>query len=221
MPPKDLTGQRFGKLTVLHLAEPTRSPGGKAIRRWHCVCDCGTELDVNQNALTATRNGTTSCGCSRIGSLLSHKIGERFGKLEIIGFAPLASTRSSGARSGYLCRCDCGREVVMTSQNLSTARSCGCEVAAKAAERIKPEGQNVLGRENGSMTCKTKPGMPPTKASKTGVRGVYWNAREQRYIARIGYRNRNIIIGRFKSLEAAARARAAAEEEIWPQEDES
>lgn len=217
---KDLTGQRVGKLTVLHLADPARSPGGKAIRRWHCICDCGREVDVNQNALTSTSKPTTSCGCSRVGSLLTHKIGERFGKLEIIGFAPLESVRASGAKSGYLCRCDCGREVVMSSQNLASARSCGCEVALRAAERIKPDGQNVLGRENGSMRSKTKPGMPPTKASKTGVRGVYWSSREECYIAQIGYKRRTIKIGRFKSLDAARRAREAAEEEIWPSQED-
>ena len=51
--PKDLTGQRFGRLTVLRLCEePYISPSGKKTRRWICRCDCGREISVLQNALT-------------------------------------------------------------------------------------------------------------------------------------------------------------------------
>jgi hypothetical protein len=53
----DLTGQRFGRLTVLSVVVRNRS------RRWLCRCDCGNELDVARNNL---RSGCTkSCGCLR------------------------------------------------------------------------------------------------------------------------------------------------------------
>lgn len=220
MAAKDLTGQRFGKLTVLRLADPVRSPGGKQIRRWHCLCDCGNEIDINQNALTSKGNPTTSCGCSRLGKLMTHKIGERFGKLEIIGYAPLEKPIDNGQKTGYLCLCDCGRKVVLPTKALLANHSCGCDIAEKAAERIMPDGQNVFGRENGSMRSKTRPGMPPTIGSHTGVRGVYWSSREQCYIAKIGYRNKSITIGRFKSLNDAKLAREEAEREIWPSADD-
>ena len=62
---KDLTGMRFGKLTVTsENPEPYISPKGIKFRRWNCKCDCGKELIVLQNALTAKKNGTVSCGCS-------------------------------------------------------------------------------------------------------------------------------------------------------------
>ena len=53
----DLTGQRFGKLTVLHRVENTNL--GKS--RWMCRCDCGREHTVLGDDL---RSGhTKSCGC--------------------------------------------------------------------------------------------------------------------------------------------------------------
>jgi hypothetical protein len=56
----DLTGQTFGRLTVVAL-DPVRDNGGK--RRWRCVCDCGAEKVVMRSSL---RKGTTvSCGCSK------------------------------------------------------------------------------------------------------------------------------------------------------------
>lgn len=53
----DLTGQKFGRLTVVKRAE--NSPKGEA--RWQCVCDCGNEHTVCGSYL---RNGKSrSCGC--------------------------------------------------------------------------------------------------------------------------------------------------------------
>lgn len=52
----DLTGQRFGRLTVLSRAENR----GKSVY-WNCVCDCGSSVTVRASGL---RRGTCqSCGC--------------------------------------------------------------------------------------------------------------------------------------------------------------
>ena len=40
---KDLTGQRFGRLTALY---PTNRRDYKGSVIWHCRCDCGNETDV-------------------------------------------------------------------------------------------------------------------------------------------------------------------------------
>ena len=55
----DLTGQRFGKLTVIEKAETLNKNA-----RFKCRCDCGNEMIVESQKL---RNGkTNSCGCLRI-----------------------------------------------------------------------------------------------------------------------------------------------------------
>lgn len=53
----DLTGQRFGRLTVLDVAE--RGGGGV---RWRCLCDCGNETVGRTGHLRA--GSKTSCGCA-------------------------------------------------------------------------------------------------------------------------------------------------------------
>lgn len=53
----DLTGQEFGRLTVLRRAE--NSKGGKA--RWFCSCECGEQRVVCGAYLRS--GNTTSCGC--------------------------------------------------------------------------------------------------------------------------------------------------------------
>lgn len=62
MPPiRDLTGQRFGRLTVLKRGDDYIYPNGKTKVMWMCRCDCGKEKDISGSALT--QGLTQSCGC--------------------------------------------------------------------------------------------------------------------------------------------------------------
>lgn len=53
----DLTGQKFGRLTVVERVE--NSNAGKA--RWRCKCDCGNEKTTLSESLR--KGKTSSCGC--------------------------------------------------------------------------------------------------------------------------------------------------------------
>ena len=53
----DLTGKKFGRLTVIKRVENNK--WGKA--QWLCRCDCGNETIVRCDYLV--QNRTTSCGC--------------------------------------------------------------------------------------------------------------------------------------------------------------
>jgi hypothetical protein len=53
----DLTGQRFGRLTVLRRSDIRRNRN----TYWLCRCDCGNERNVQRSALMTNRS--TSCGC--------------------------------------------------------------------------------------------------------------------------------------------------------------
>jgi len=65
----NVTGMRFGKLTVIGRSEKTSSSGAL----WVCICDCGGKTVTTSLKL---RNGhTSSCGCLRINasqSLIIH-----------------------------------------------------------------------------------------------------------------------------------------------------
>jgi len=58
---KDLSGQKFGRLTILYRAEDYVSPKGRHCTKWHCRCDCGNECDVRSDGLCIGR--VQSCGC--------------------------------------------------------------------------------------------------------------------------------------------------------------
>ena len=118
----DLTGKRFGKLTVIKYAFTRK---GKAY--WHCKCDCGNEKDISGTHLV--QGDIKSCGCYRRlmdRSQYTEKIpddkfiGMKFGMLTVI-------KRARG--TAWLCKCDCGNYKVVERHNLvgGDIVSCGCK----------------------------------------------------------------------------------------------
>ena len=69
--------------------------------------------------------------------------GERYGRLVVLNFAGLLSGRTS-----WLCKCDCGNEVITSSNSLRRGRtqSCGCIRKEKASCQSKIAG-NIRGQQ--------------------------------------------------------------------------
>lgn len=128
----DLTGQKFGKWTVLGEA-PTRIYGArKAHRRfWSCRCDCGTEREVLQSSLT--NGNSTGCGCKKLLDLT----GQQFGDWDVIDEAPRWFDNKVWRRT-WNCLCICGERRVVTQANLRSgaSRGCGCYRNELARERF-------------------------------------------------------------------------------------
>lgn len=57
---RDITGQRFGRLTALYPVAGRTVRGSKI---WHCRCECGNETDIPYNTLLYSN--TRSCGCKK------------------------------------------------------------------------------------------------------------------------------------------------------------
>ena len=128
MPKKrDLTGQQFGRLTVVN--ETDKRQNGSVV--WHCQCICGKTVDVIGPSLTAGR--TRSCGCLKQESDKKPKgnvidlVGQKFNHLTVIARA------GSDQRGEALweCECDCPTHshIIVLGSNLRRGhtQSCGCE----------------------------------------------------------------------------------------------
>ena len=75
---KDLTGQKFGKLTVLEITTERRNR--QVV--WKCQCNCGNIVYIVGSSL---RNGhTQSCGCSWYEDKAEDLTGQQFGKLTVL-----------------------------------------------------------------------------------------------------------------------------------------
>ena len=126
-------GQRFGYGVVIDPDARIKFPSslGPGKRAARLLCDCGNEYVKDIRSLVGVIAGTAqslSCGCMGRGSVID-RTGQRFGKVVIVKFAGIRQRK--GRRKGqggatWLCRCDCGNELVVTTANLTGTRSCGC-----------------------------------------------------------------------------------------------
>lgn len=105
-----------------------------------CICDCGNEKNIIiYNILKGT---TKSCGCLERESRYNRKnhakdlSGQRFGHLVVLG---ITDKRYSNQSVGWLCKCDCGNEKIISSGNLlrGKTRSCGCNKRSQYEEFIE------------------------------------------------------------------------------------
>ena len=110
---EDLTGRRFGMLTVLCQAEDYVSPQGQHYAQWLCQCDCGRQKEIVQDTLKA---GTIkTCGCGQFNGFKNHNknqkekndseiVGQVFDKLTVIE----RDNSYSNTKVYYKCLCECG-----------------------------------------------------------------------------------------------------------------
>lgn len=125
----DLTGQRFGKYTVIGRDET--KPKGKTCKvYWICLCDCGNKKSVRGDHLKSGK--ILSCGCehkkivSEITTIdLTNK---HFGFLTVIKKVDKPNQNTNDRSSYWLCKCDCGGEIVTSAHTLKMGKcnSCGC-----------------------------------------------------------------------------------------------
>lgn len=134
----DLTGQTFGRLTVLNY----QGINEKGIHMWLCRCECGNEKVARGDTL---RYGQTrSCGClaheahvaagkkGHPSSKFIDLTGQTFGYLTVLERAE----NNAHGQTRWRCRCVCGRETLVVAAKLRNGRtiSCGCMGLRHATE---------------------------------------------------------------------------------------
>ena len=119
--------------------------------------------------------------------------GQRYGKLTVLGPA-----ENVGDRTAWRCRCDCGQETVVKTYHLRSGHvaSCGCIPRATYVEGTCVE----------LLRAKTV-----RRNNTSGVPGVDWLARKQRWRASICFKGKRYYLGSFGKFEDAVRARREAE----------
>lgn len=125
----DLTGQKFGLLTVVKRADRP----GKHVH-WECDCACGGSKMVSGDALK--RGATTSCGCKPRGTPVD-LTGRRFGRYRV-----LRRAENRGHHVHWLCECSCGRRRDVDAYHLTSgaAQSCGCRARELTIQRNATHG---------------------------------------------------------------------------------
>ena len=146
----DLTGQRFGKWTVLR--KDIKCNSGSY---WICKCDCGTEKSVSSYSL---RHGNTfSCGCNKKDNGKDRIIdltGKRFTRLTVLH----RDANNKWGGTMWKCKCDCGKEIIVSSKNLikGGTKSCGCYSREMIGNRARTHGMRHTALYSKWASIKTK-----------------------------------------------------------------
>lgn len=189
----NLTGQRFGILTVQHEAERKGY--------WICRCDCGKTTEVSVYKLI--EGHTKSCGCIKINDLT----GKRFGRLTVLR----KSQRKSSGQYYWVCQCDCGKikEIIHSSLTQGTALSCGCLLR-----------ESVSKKQQEFAALKTNPdrirhSSKLQKNNTSGTTGVTYNKKTGIYTARISFKGIRYTLKRSHDINVCIAARKEAEEALF------
>lgn len=180
MPKKiDLTGQTFGKLTILREAtkeEKEFRPGAY----WICQCQCGKQIIKNGQGIR--KGETTSCGCDLSQKLKARSVkftdetGHRYGKLVVLerDYEKEAVHPNRGS-TYWKCQCDCGSIVSVLRSSLinGTTSSCGCFRKEKMTNTMRELSSNnfinEIGNKYGKLTVVAK-----NTIKQTNRQGVEW-----------------------------------------------
>ena len=204
---KDLTGQMFGDLEAL---DCVGSDKGSALWRMKCH-RCGGECiksakHLNYNDPLMPKD----CGCQNR-ERAADLVGRKFGSLKVLR---RDGTYPNGS-SAYICLCElCGSVKTYSASNLKKGqRSCGCAKAdSKRMKELSTRGvsRSVVDGVHIGNVFKQE----PTKASKTGVRGVYLVQKTHLYMASCKVHGELWQQAGFSSIEAAKKAREKAQAEL-------
>lgn len=120
----EMFGKKFGRLIIL---EKECKIDRYYRKFYYCKCDCGIEKWIRKDSLISKR--TESCGClnkEKVSKSNSSDIsGRTFGRLFVIS---RCNYKDKSGNYMYLCRCDCGKEVIKSGRGLNSGQtqSCGC-----------------------------------------------------------------------------------------------
>lgn len=230
---EDLTGQAFGRLTVLRQVEDYVSPQGKRKSRWLCECNCAERNQVVATGSKLKNGHTKSCGC-----LKDEKTSERFKKYNqysdklvdqygeyYIGFA--SNTNSEFYFDAeYFDKVSkyCWHESIHTIKNYHVLRAYSSELKQHIKMHQLVFGsycdhidRNTLNNRKYNLRKATFTENAQNKSiqknNTSGVVGISWNEKRKKWESSITINGKYTHLGRFVEKDDAIKARLIAEQE--------
>lgn len=235
---EDLTGKKFYRLTVIQRTEDYISPNGKHLARWICKCDCGNPNDVMAIGVDLKRGHTTSCGCLKLE--LASKMGKSRNKFNLVDL----ESKEYGIgytfkgeefwfdkedydkikdycwfydKRGYVVARGKGDiKIVFLHVLVMSPVPEGMLVDHK---RHPPRNEKKVDNRKNNLEFKTASqnniNCSLYSNNTSGVKGVSWNKRQQKWTASIQVNNKRIHLGYFIDKQDAIYARKKAEEEYF------
>lgn len=215
---KDLTGKRFGRLYVLSVKGKTKD-NKRYI--YHCLCDCGKECDVLGELLS---NGKTrSCGCLR--KETTSKMTKKYNTFELFDDYYIGYT-SKGEKfyfdvddyekikNDYWYFCN---DYVVCSRNghvITLSRFLMDCPEGYVVDHINHDKSNNR-KYNLRIVTVSQNGMNMLPPKDKACRGIEFNNKTNKWVARITVNGTRTTLGSFINIEDAINARKNAEIEYF------
>lgn len=237
---KDLTGQKFGRLTVLGLGEPLISKSSKKQNRWKCSCSCGSGKIIQALAYNLKNGNTSSCGClhlenaSKVGKktgAINGKLNKKYNTYNLTGDYGIGYTLNGKPFYFDLEDYDKIKDIcwyIDSRGYVANKTESGCiyfhrlvmglDKSDKGLEvdhiyhKTNDNRKSQLRIATSSQNHMNK-GLQSNNIS--GFRGVSFNKRTNKWCAEIHINNQKICLGEYLTLEEAAKVRKEAEEKYF------
>ena len=194
----DLTGQKFGRLTVVKRAENSKTGN----TQWLCLCDCGNYTVSTSSNLK--RNHTKSCGC--LNRELTSKRNKRYNTYNLSGSYGIGYTSN-------------GQEFYFDLEDYDKIKdycwyidSCTGYVRTRISEGRQISMHKLLFPSSKEVDHKKE---NSRNDNTSGITGVYWIKNRNKWRSEITYKNKVIHLGYFDKFEDAVKARKWAEEKYF------
>ena len=229
---KDLTGQKFGRLTVLEQVEDYIDKKGVHFANWKCQCDCGNVVNVITGSLTS-RN-TISCGCFH-SERVSKNLSEQRRKYNIYEFKVdygicydenkeyywLFDLEDYDKIKKYYWHNHNGYAIAK-DRNLNTTVVMSriiMNILSEDKAQVDHINHNTFdNRKYNLRVCTNQQNNMNKgliKSNTSGVTGVGWSKQHNKWCAQICINQRNIHLGLFDDFTEAVQARKEAEEKYF------
>lgn len=227
---KDLTNQKFGRLTVLYRTDDYVSPNGRHCVKWHCLCDCGNECDVRSDGLCIGR--TQSCGCYQEDRLVetikkynTYDLSNEYGigytskdepfYFDLEDYDKIKDFCWRYDKHGYVVtyKKQNGHNHIIQMHNLIM----GCVDVDHIGGARYDNRKACLRIPNGEYGFDTYNHMNRAMSSRntSGHTGVGLSSNKKRWVAKITFNKHTIHLGTFDSYEEAVEAREEAERKYY------
>ena len=215
----DLTGKKFGRLTVIKRVEDYIEPSGRHRARWLCHCDCGNNTIIVGMYLTR-ENGTKSCGCFARENM--SRVKKKYNTYDLTGEYGVGYTFKgeefyfdledydkikdycwSKNKKGYIISTDSKTRRTILFHRVVT--NCSDELVPDHIRGKETRHDNR--KSNLRIATKQQNGMNSTlsKNNTSGVTGVTWHKRDRVWQARIKVGYKYIHLGYFNRFEDAVK----------------
>lgn len=221
---KDLTNQKFNRLTVIKRAEDYIKPDGRHEAQWYCKCDCGNEIIVRSYCLTS--NHTKSCGCLQ--KETASECQKKYNTYNLSGEYGVGYT-SKGEKFYFDLEdydiikdyCWCIDQYGYVRGNTKTSKIkmhrliTGC-IEGMVVDHIN-HNKTDNRKTNLRICTQQKNNMNRSIVSQntSGVTGVFWNKNNDKWGANIGLNGKTIYLGIYDNFEDAVEARMKAEKKYF------